>query len=231
MHDQQEAEKKKATSQEIQEALRRQTKEIAEKKSVVLKDLAKVEPAVRDAQQGEPTYKLPQLASAVAGCEVLETVLCLCVHAAVKSIKRPHLVEIKNLPNPPKVVKLALESICLLLGEPTTDWRAIRSILMRENFIPTIVNFSTDDIRQASCSPCGVGACHHVSHLPGLCSDENRTRMKREFLADPQYRFETVNHASTACGPLVQWAIAQVCTASACKALLVAILFAVAGTP
>ena len=55
MHDQQEAEKKKTTSQEIQEALRRQTKEIAEKKSVVLKDLAKVEPAVRDAQQGEPT--------------------------------------------------------------------------------------------------------------------------------------------------------------------------------
>lgn len=34
--------------------------------------------------------------------------------------------------------------------------------------------------------------------------------MKREFLADPQYNFETVNHASTACGPLVQWAIAQV---------------------
>lgn len=55
MHDQQEAEKKKATSQEIQEALRRQTKEIAEKKAVVLKDLAKVEPAVRDAQQGERT--------------------------------------------------------------------------------------------------------------------------------------------------------------------------------
>lgn len=74
----------------------------------------------------------------------------------MKSIKRPHLVEIKNLPNPPKVVKLALESICLLLGEPTTDWRAIRGILMRENFIPTIVNFSTDDIRQASSSLCSV---------------------------------------------------------------------------
>ena len=30
-----------------------QTKQIAEKKKVVLADLAKVEPAVRDAQQGE----------------------------------------------------------------------------------------------------------------------------------------------------------------------------------
>ena len=66
---------------------------------------------------------------------------------------------------------------------------------------------------------------------PGLCSDENRTRMKREFLADPQYNFETVNHASTACGPLVQWAIAQVCTASAYNGSLVAILFAAASTP
>jgi len=34
-----------------------QTKEIAEKKKVVLADLAKVEPAVRDAQQGK-TYDI-----------------------------------------------------------------------------------------------------------------------------------------------------------------------------
>lgn len=60
---------------------------------------------------------------------------------------------------------------------------------------------------------------YHVPHF-ALCSDENRARMKREYLADPQYNFETVNHASTACGPLVQWAIAQVCTAWACNATL-----------
>lgn len=49
--------------------------------------------------------------------------------------------------NPPAAVKLALESICLLLGESTTDWKQIRSIIMRENFIPTIVNFSAEEIR------------------------------------------------------------------------------------
>ncbi len=49
--------------------------------------------------------------------------------------------------NPPPAVKLAMESICLLLGDETTEWKVIRSILMRENFISTIVNFQTDNIK------------------------------------------------------------------------------------
>lgn len=53
MKDQQEAEKKKVTSQDIQEQLTEQTKDIKVKKELVLDDLSKVEPAVRDAQQGE----------------------------------------------------------------------------------------------------------------------------------------------------------------------------------
>ena len=72
--------------------------------------------------------------------------LCKCVHVAVKSIKKQHLVEVRSMANPPAVVKLALESICLLLGENTTEWRTIRSVTMRENFISTIVNFNTEDM-------------------------------------------------------------------------------------
>lgn len=71
----------------------------------------------------------------------------LLLHPAVKSIKKQHLVEVRSMANPPAAVKLALESICLLLGESTTDWKQIRSIIMRENFIPTIVNFSAEEIR------------------------------------------------------------------------------------
>ena len=40
---------------------------------------------------------------------------------------------------------------------------------------------------------------------------EVRERMKNEFLNDENYNFEAVNRASKACGPLVQWAVAQVC--------------------
>ena len=52
--DQQEAEKKKVASQEIQEMLLVQNKDIAQKKKIVLGDLSKVEPAVKQAQQGVP---------------------------------------------------------------------------------------------------------------------------------------------------------------------------------
>jgi dynein heavy chain 1, cytosolic len=68
-------------------------------------------------------------------------------YTAVKSIKKQHLVEVRSMGNPPAIVKVALESICLLLGENATDWKAIRAVIMRENFINSIVsNFSTEDI-------------------------------------------------------------------------------------
>lgn len=51
--DQQEAEKKKIQSQEIQIQLAEQTVKIEEKRKYVMADLAQVEPAVLDAQQGK----------------------------------------------------------------------------------------------------------------------------------------------------------------------------------
>ena len=64
--DQQEAEKQKNHSQEIQKLLEVQKVEIAEKRQEVMKDLERVEPAVLDAQ------------------------------TSVKSIKKQHLVEVKK---------------------------------------------------------------------------------------------------------------------------------------
>jgi dynein heavy chain 1 len=89
--------------------------------------------------------------------------------------------------NPPAVVKLALESICLLLGENAADWKAIRAVLMKENFISTIVNFQTENI-----------------------SDNVRESMISKYISNPDYNFEKVNRASLACGPLVKWSIAQI---------------------
>ncbi|KAJ3613107.1 hypothetical protein NHX12_019361, partial [Muraenolepis orangiensis] len=154
--DQQEAEKKKVVSQEIQESVYKQQEVIKDKQLSVTEDLDQVEPAVIEAQN------------------------------AVKSIKKQHLVEVRSMANPPAAVKVALESICLLLGESTTDWKQIRSIIMRENFIPTIINFSADDI-----------------------SDSIREKMKKNYMSNPSFNYEQVNRASLACGPMVKWAIAQ----------------------
>ena len=153
---QQEAEKQKTQSQDIQRLVERQKVEIAAKRSEVMEDLEQVEPAVMEAQQ------------------------------AVKSIKKQHLVEVRSMGNPPPLVKITLESVCLLLGENAADWKAIRGVTMKENFISTIVNFNTDDI-----------------------TDDVREKMKARYLANPDYNFEKVNRASMACGPLVKWAIAQ----------------------
>lgn len=66
---------------------------------------------------------------------------------AVSSIKRQHLVEVKAMANPPAAVKLALESICLLLGEETSDWKRIRTVVLRDNFISQIINLVPEDLR------------------------------------------------------------------------------------
>ncbi|BES93792.1 dynein heavy chain [Nesidiocoris tenuis] len=163
--DQQEAEKKKVQSQDIQNQIEQQKLLIAQKREGVMEDLAQVEPAVIDAQQ------------------------------AVKEIKKQQLVEVRSMANPPAVVKLALESICLLLGENATDWKAIRAVVMRDNFINSIVNnFSTENI-----------------------SDEVREKMHTRYLSNPEYTFEKVNRASMACGPMVKWAVAQISYADMLK--------------
>ncbi|XP_015784706.1 dynein heavy chain, cytoplasmic isoform X1 [Tetranychus urticae] len=156
LKDQQEAEKRKLQSQDIQAQLKKQEAAIQEKRSSVMADLSQVEPAVEEAQQ------------------------------AVQSIKKQNLVEVKSMSNPPPPVKMALESICLLLGESTSDWKVIRSVLQRDNFISTIVNFQTDNI-----------------------TNDIRQKMRTKYLDNPDYNFEKVNRASLACGPLVKWAIAQ----------------------
>ncbi|XP_037905377.1 dynein heavy chain, cytoplasmic isoform X4 [Hermetia illucens] len=155
--DQQEAEKKKVQSQEIQQQLAQQTVKIEEKRKCVMADLAQVEPAVIEAQQ------------------------------AVSAIKKKHLAEVRSMANPPAIVKLALESVCDLLNENASDWKAIRGTLVKESFIPSIVNFDTSEI-----------------------TDEVREKMKTRYLSNPDYNFEKVNRASLACGPMVKWAIAQI---------------------
>ena len=157
MTDQQEAEKKKVTSQELQQILNKQLEEMKIKRESVMNDLNKVEPAVAEAQN------------------------------AVKSIKRQYIVELRAMVNPPAAVKLGLESICLILNQETSDWKTIRGIIVKDNFINTIINFQTDNI-----------------------TPQIKDKMKSKFLSNPDYEFSKVNNASQACGPLVKWATAQV---------------------
>lgn len=156
--DQQEAEQKKAGSIQIQAKLAEDDEEIKRRQQVVMNDLAAAEPAVLEAQK------------------------------SVQNIKRQHLTEVRSMGNPPNGVKLALEAVCTLLGHKVDSWRTIVSIVRRDDFIASIVQF--DNERQMT-------AAH-------------RKKMQSEYLSKDDFTFEKVNRASKACGPLVQWVVAQV---------------------
>ncbi|TPX59802.1 hypothetical protein PhCBS80983_g02245 [Powellomyces hirtus] len=155
--EQQEAEQKKHTSLELQQEIAKQNVEIAQRRDVVLEDLAEAEPAVIEAQN------------------------------SVSSIKKQHLQEVRTMTNPPEAVKLAMESVCILLGHKVDSWKTVQSIIRKEDFISSIVNYNTDNM-----------------------SGRVREEVTASYMSNPKYNFESVNRASQACGPLVKWVMAQV---------------------
>ncbi|KAJ3260954.1 hypothetical protein HK103_006909 [Boothiomyces macroporosus] len=161
VEDQQEAENNRAASVEIQKSLEAKNLQIAERKKIVVADLEKAEPAVIEAQQ------------------------------SVSNIKKQHLTEVRSMQNPPAVVKMTMEAVCILLGNKVDSWKSVIAVLRKDDFISSIVSYDT-------------------SKLPQKIRDE----IASNYLNDPNFNFETVNRASKACGPLVQWVIAQVSFAS-----------------
>ena len=112
--DQREAEQRKSASLKIQAHLDKQEEEVAKRKDVVNADLAKAEPAVRDAAD------------------------------AVGNIKRQHLTEVRSMGNPPDGVKRSLEAVCTLLGHKVDSWKTIQAIVRRDDFIASIVGYDNE---------------------------------------------------------------------------------------
>src|SRR5947207_4657788 len=156
--DQKETEQKRLASLEIQIALDQQEEEIAERTKIVLEDLAKAEAAVEEARK------------------------------SVSNIKKQHLTEVRSMQNPPEAVKLAMESVCSLLGNKVDGWKSVQAVIRKDDFIASIVNY--DNARQMTRSL--------------------RHKMQADYLSNPAFTFEIVNRASKACGPLVQWVADQV---------------------
>lgn len=155
---QRDAESKKIASQELKAYLDKQQRDIAERQQIVEADLAQAEPAVLEAQQ------------------------------SVSNIKRQHLTEVRSMANPPAGVKLALDSVCTLLGENVPTWKDIQAVVRKDDFIAKILNYNNEE-----------------SMTAGM-----RKKMKDQFLSSDDFTYEKVNRASKACGPLVSWVTAQV---------------------
>ncbi|QLL33776.1 hypothetical protein HG536_0F01010 [Torulaspora globosa] len=106
----------------------------------------------------------------------------------VKNIKKQHLTEIRSMTNPPVAVKLILEAVCSLLGHQTSNWRSIQQFVRSDEFIPKILHFDAET----------------------KLTKEANNFVKDKYLSSPEFSFEKVHRASKACGPLFQWASAQV---------------------
>ncbi|KAG7269475.1 LOW QUALITY PROTEIN: hypothetical protein CRUP_009988 [Coryphaenoides rupestris] len=168
--DQQEAEKRRSLCTKQQEVIK-------DKQLSVKVTWTQVEPAVIEAQNAVKSIKKQHLvevrsmANPPAAVKVALESICLLLARAPRTgsrsvpsscgrnfiptivnfsaddISGQHLVEVRAMTNPPAAVKLALESICLLLGEETSDWKKIRQVVIRENFISSIVNVSSEGMR------------------------------------------------------------------------------------
>jgi dynein heavy chain 1 len=155
--DQQKAEAKKLHSIQIQQQLEKDQADIAERKEGALLELEEVEPLVQEA----------------AG--------------AVANIKKAHLAEVRAMGNPPETVKLAVESACIVLGFKVDGWKAVQSVIRRDDFTSMVRNFNSEKI------------------VPAI-----RDKIERDYMALPNFTVEAADRASKACGPLVQWVFAQV---------------------
>ena len=76
--------------------------------------------------------------------------------------------------NPPAGVKLALDSVCNLLGHKIANWKDVQAIVRRDDFIASIVNY--DNEKQMT--------------------KALRMKMRSEFLSKEEFTYEKVNRAS-----------------------------------
>lgn len=110
--------------------------------------------------------------------------------AAVRSIKKAQLDELRVMSSPPAAVKMSLEAICTLIyGAKSPSWDDIRKYIRRDDFISGILDFDVKEL---------------------LKKDPKRLKAMRPYFDDASFNFETVNRSSKACGPLVKWMVSQV---------------------
>eukprot|EP00522_Entomoneis_paludosa_P000277 CAMPEP_0172474334 /NCGR_PEP_ID=MMETSP1065-20121228/69303_1 /TAXON_ID=265537 /ORGANISM="Amphiprora paludosa, Strain CCMP125" /LENGTH=4205 /DNA_ID=CAMNT_0013232513 /DNA_START=82 /DNA_END=12699 /DNA_ORIENTATION=- len=156
--DQNAAEQRKKEAVRMEAEVEAQQKEIDSRKEAAQRDLDEAEPALRSAQ------------------------------ASVRGIKKRDLDEIRNLKAPPNNVKLTLECVAIMLGEKSLDWKEIRKVLAKTDFIPSIINFDADKLTAKQIKVV------NENYLDG----------------NPDLTSEAVMRSSKAVGPLYKWAESQI---------------------
>ena len=106
--------------------------------------------------------------------------------AMVSSIPDKDIKEVKGYMTPPETVKKVMELVMvLLLGKKAPDWKGIKETMNKESFLRDLVSFDSTKITARAVAD------------------------TEKFLADPKFTSAAAHKASSACGPLYEWATAQ----------------------
>jgi dynein heavy chain 1 len=156
---QQEAQGTKDEAETLSVQVAKSNEEINTQREIVVAELGEAEPALIEAKE------------------------------AVSSVKKTQLDEVRGFANPPVLVKLTMEAVCVVLGEKGAEipWEAVRKRIRTDGFLHDVVEFNTEKL-----------------------TDKIRARIKKQYLSNADFNFEKVNKASRACGPLCKWLRAQV---------------------
>ena len=113
---------------------------------------------------------------------------------AVKSIKTSQLDEMKAMLKPPEGVRLAMESVMILLGHGKMDWAEIRKVVVQKGFIESVLELDANKVTKKSTE-----------------------LITKSYLSNEAFKPEKIARASKAASPLCTWAMAQVSYAEALR--------------
>lgn len=68
---------------------------------------------------------------------------------ALNSLNKTDISEIKTFANPPELVQIVMESVCILLQAPDTKWATAKALLGDPKFLTRLINFDKDHIPES----------------------------------------------------------------------------------
>eukprot|EP00457_Paulinella_chromatophora_P000017 gb/GEZN01000017.1/.p1 GENE.gb/GEZN01000017.1/~~gb/GEZN01000017.1/.p1 ORF type:complete len:4783 (-),score=794.37 gb/GEZN01000017.1/:118-14466(-) len=101
---------------------------------------------------------------------------------SVRGIKKTELDQVTRYNVAPPKVALAVEPVVIMLGFKADSWAGMKPVMRKADFIKSVLNFDVDTLDQKTVA-----------------------LIEKNYCSNPDFTYESVYHASKACGPLVKW--------------------------
>ena len=106
---------------------------------------------------------------------------------AVSNINKKQLNEIAVIRNAPFMLEMTMNAVAILIGKKIKDWKRMKKLMARQDFIQVILKFDTDKITK-----------------------RHRKKILKYYFSNEDFTFERANKASKVAGSLLLWVKAHV---------------------